>query len=371
MTRADRAGRPAVQTDVGIITPSPGPPLEADFRRDEDLLDRGRNRGSFRSITVFERSAEDIPRFILDPNRGDSQSQVMNPQVLPPSKGVLHWAVLVFGLTGVGVVPLFLFVPDLSRFTGNLPPAKLALLGVGVELTAFAPSVAAVLVAWRLPGAGGARMVFGQVKRWRIHPLWYAVALLGPIPLLLTGNLIWLILGKPSMVWFAAPSGLAVLGTIGTVAVGSLGEEFGWRGFAQPRLQQRVGALWSALIVGTLWSTWHLWPVIVPGGMKLFLPSDLIQTFVRLMATAVIYAWIYNSTNGSLLAVMIAHAGHNIWTAFIPGPPDDPAHVSPIIGAALYALVALVVVAFTNWHTLTRNRGPETSLPSPDHLSGA
>src|SRR5207249_9890528 len=28
-------------------------------------------------------------------------------------------------------------------------------------------------------------------------------------------------------------------------------------------------------------STWHLWPLVVPGGAKLFLPSDVAQTYIR------------------------------------------------------------------------------------------
>jgi hypothetical protein len=71
----------------------------------------------------------------------------------------------------LALIPFYLFAPDLSKFTGNLPPAQLALLGVGVELTACAPSLAAILVAWRMPGAGGARALFRQMKRWRVHPL--------------------------------------------------------------------------------------------------------------------------------------------------------------------------------------------------------
>jgi membrane protease YdiL (CAAX protease family) len=263
---------------------------------------------------------------------------------------VFAWGALLFGLTALGIVPFYLFVPDLSKFSGNLPPAELALLGLGVELTAFAPSLAAILVAWLLPGAGGARPLFRQLKRWRIRPIWYVIALLGPIPLLLTGNLIWVALGKPSVVWFVVPGAYS----IGAVIAGSLGEEFGWRGLAQPRIQQRFGALSAAIVIGILWSTWHLWPLAVPGGAKLFLTSDVLQTYVRLIGTAVIYAWIYNSTGGSLLAVMVAHAGHNIGTSFIPDPPNDPNHLKPLIDAVLYALVAIAVIGASNHRTLTR-----------------
>jgi membrane protease YdiL (CAAX protease family) len=266
---------------------------------------------------------------------------------------VLLWGVLLFGLSALGTIPFFAFVPDLSKFTGNLPPAKLAVLGLGVELTAVAPSLAAILVAWRVPSAGGARALFAQIKRWRVHPLWYGIALLLPVPLLLAGNVIWLALGKQSLVWLTVPS--AIPFTIGAALVPPIGEEFGWRGFAQLRLQRRTGALWAAIIVGSLWSTWHLWPLAVPGGAKLFLPSDVVQTYIRLISTAVIYAWIYNSTRGSLPAVMIAHAANNIDTSFIPGPSVDPTHLGPFIGSLLYAVAAIVVVLATNRRTLTRS----------------
>jgi membrane protease YdiL (CAAX protease family) len=118
-------------------------------------------------------------------------------------------------------------------------------------------------------------------------------------------------------------------------------------------LQQRFGALWAAIVIGILWSTWHLWPLLAPGGANLFLPSDVVQTYVRLIGTAVIYAWIYNSTGGSLLAVMVAHAGHNLGTSLIPDPSNDPSHLKPIIDAILYLVVAVVVVFATNHRTLT------------------
>jgi membrane protease YdiL (CAAX protease family) len=282
----------------------------------------------------------------------------MEPQPPPPQRGVLAWAIALFGVTALGIVPLYAFVPDISKFSGKLPPAQLAAVGLGIELTAFAPSLAAILVAWLLPGGGGARALFRQLRRWRVNPIWYLIALLGPVPLLLTGNLIWAALGKP-VVWFAQPGNVAF--TIGALIAGSLGEEFGWRGFAQPRLQQRVGALWAAIVIGALWSSWHLWPLFAPGGASLFLPSDVLQTYVRLIGTAVIYAWIYNSTGGSLLAVMVAHAGHNLVRSFIPDPSNDPSHLQPLIDAVLYAVVAIVVVLVTNHRTLMARRSPTGS----------
>jgi len=275
---------------------------------------------------------------------------VDNPRL--PLRPVLVWAALVAIISGLGLIPFYAFVPDLSKFTGNLPAAQLALLGIAVELAAVGPSLAAILVAWRMPGAGGARSLFRQFRHWRVHPIWYLIALLLPIPILLAADVIWMALGRQSLVWLTVPG--AIPFTIGAALVPPLGEEFGWRGFAQPRLQRRLGALWAAVIVGILWSTWHIWPLFVPGGSKLFLPSDVAQTYIRLISTAVIYAWIYNSTGGSLPAVMVAHAAHNIDSGFIPGASVDPTHLGPLLGALCYAAAAIVIVLATNRGTLTR-----------------
>ena len=40
-----------------------------------------------------------------------------------PLRPVLVWVAIVAALSGLGLLPFFAFVPDLSKFTGNLPPA--------------------------------------------------------------------------------------------------------------------------------------------------------------------------------------------------------------------------------------------------------
>ena len=75
----------------------------------------------------------------------------------------------------------------------------------------------------------------------------------------------------------------------------------------------------------------------MPVGISGLTLSDLAQTYIRLISTAIIYAWIYNSTNGSLLLVMVAHAGHNIGTELIPAGDSQAV---PVIVALLYLVVA-------------------------------
>jgi uncharacterized protein len=126
-------------------------------------------------------------------------------------------------------------------------------------LVPFGPLIAAVIVAlW----AGGRRELWAllrQLGRWRVHPIWYAIALLGPFILAGLTALLSVAAGAPvrgtgdytnwrSMTFFF----------LSTLIIVGLFEEVGWRGFALPRLQLRLDAIWAALVLGVLWALWHL-----------------------------------------------------------------------------------------------------------------
>jgi uncharacterized protein len=112
----------------------------------------------------------------------------------------------------------------------------------------------------------------------------------------------------------------------------------------------RYGALSASIFIGLLWSMWHLWYVILPGGLSTVSGTDAAATFIRLTSTAVIYAWMYNSTNGSLFIPMIAHLGHNFAASLIPTPADGGQQ--HLIIALLYSVVAIVLVFATDPRTL-------------------
>ena len=142
-----------------------------------------------------------------------------------------------------------------------------------------------------------------------------------------------------------------------SLIAGTIGEEFGWRCFAQPRLHKRYGALRASLLVGLIWGTFHLWILpICPHCLSL---TDVLLTqYLRLIATAVIYSWIYNSTNGSLFLAMMAHAGHNLWVNLMPNVGG-----SPVLIAFSYGVAALVVIAVTDPGTLQLSRQRRQSVP--------
>src|SRR6266700_911445 len=264
---------------------------------------------------------------------------------------VTAWIVLLFALTVLGALPLLVQRINLSQIANST--RWLPLVMTGMLVTSSSPSLAAILVAGFYPGAGGVRSVSRQMRLWRVPAVWYALALVGPIILLLVAEafIAWL-RGTPPAHWMVSPS-FSGPGGLYFVIFGSLfAEEPGWRGFGQPRLQTRFGALSASIVVGLIWSTWHLWYVILPGGFSNVTGTDAVATYVRLTSTAIIYAWMYNSTNGSLLIAMLAHLGHNFASSLIPTPSDGGRQ--HLINALCYLVAAILVVAITDSRTLRR-----------------
>ena len=92
-----------------------------------------------------------------------------------------------------------------------------------------------------------------------------------------------------------------------------IGEETGWRGFAQPRLQARFNPLSAGMIVGFLWGAWHLplWQVET-GSLT---GEHIVMIIIHIIA-GVIYAWVYNRSKASILAVGILHTSTNFGLFF-------------------------------------------------------
>jgi membrane protease YdiL (CAAX protease family) len=257
----------------------------------------------------------------------------MTDKTFRVGRSIAGWVIAVFGLTGLAVI--WLTLAGVNPDTGFSP---------AIILIAYSPTLAAILVAWLLPGAGGLRALFRQMAVWRVHIGWYALALLGPWILVLAAIWLYALFGGAAPVqWLAIPASGDIGGMIGPLIAGSLGEELGWRGFAQRLLQKRYSLLWASVAVGLLWATWHSWPMLAPGGAAHANTLDIMQTYVRLAATAVIYGWIYARTGGSVLLVMLAHAGHNIAIDAVPASLLDTTAV-PLLIAGLYAVVAIVLV---------------------------
>jgi len=124
---------------------------------------------------------------------------------------------------------------------------------------------------------------------------------------------------------------------IASILNGGLSEEFGWRGYALPRLQAKWNALTAALILGLIEGCWHIPLVFMPGDERF---GMLIPVLVfPYLATGIFRAWIFNNTGGSVLAAVLFHAAGNTagWAFTVHVPSQSFADL-------IYSGLAVVIV---------------------------
>lgn len=114
-------------------------------------------------------------------------------------------------------------------------------------------------------------------------------------------------------------------------------EEIGWRGYALPRLQSRMAALSSSLIIGVIWALWHVPSFfLLPGADQAALP--FLWYIPSVLAIAVVFTWLYNNTRGSLLLATLLHTSIQATNILIPNLPTETGDTR------LYGLNVLVAV---------------------------
>ena len=209
----------------------------------------------------------------------------------------------------------------------------------------FAPFLAALVVLAVAQGKGGVGSLLRRMVRWRVGIRWYAVALLVPAGITVAAVVLNVLLGAraPSTAdlggWTFLLPGFAVALLI--PGLGGAWEEPGWRGFALPRLQSGRSALFAALILGVLIAGWHV-PLMVVGDVHW---SDILT----IMGAVIVFNWVFNSANGSVLIIMMMHASNNAFSGQFFSPMFSGAD-SVRLGWLLAALwcaaaIAVVVVA--------------------------
>jgi membrane protease YdiL (CAAX protease family) len=142
-----------------------------------------------------------------------------------------------------------------------------------------------------------------------------------------------------------------------TIAAG-IGEEFGWRGFLLPRLQNRHNALVSALIVGIAWATWHIPLFFIKGTSQYeqqsqggLLPAILAYS-VFVIASSIQFAWVFNNTKGSVLLAAVMHGAMNTWGGYID---VYRGHFGGILTfGAVTVLVTIIIVLIAGPANLSR-----------------
>lgn len=122
----------------------------------------------------------------------------------------------------------------------------------------------------------------------------------------------------PDFMWAPGLQAFPLIFVIVFIVGGPLGEEYGWRGYALPRLVQKYGVFKANLVLGALWGLWHLPLFFTSGSVQSEIP--FLGYMAQAMGTTFIYTWMYRQT-GSIFLSMVFHSAGNSFAALIPFLP--------------------------------------------------
>ncbi|MEM9837568.1 MAG: CPBP family intramembrane glutamic endopeptidase [Pseudomonadota bacterium] len=295
---------------------------------------------------------------------------------LDRNRPVLPFFILIFS-------SWILWIPAGARAAAVLPfpwPFELAFFG------AFMPFVLGLVFTVRAGGAAAFMRLLGRFIAWRFPIGYWVYALFAMPAAALTMALVLTTVGDSTLFsdgiarlfngeaiagvmarnnanvyesmglftafydWQAGSAAAFFIGFAGIALLeGGVSEEPGWRGFAYPVLRNRWAALPAALAVGAVWAAWHIgpqqWRILFADGLDAFLaflPGYLALYVVGVLPLSVIFAWLYDSTRGSLLACFVIHASFNMTSTLANQMFDGPVILGVI--ALLWGTVVAILV---------------------------
>ncbi|HHC30043.1 MAG TPA: CPBP family intramembrane metalloprotease [Rhodobacterales bacterium] len=215
-----------------------------------------------------------------------------------------------------------------------IPAARSPESAIGLPfwlLMVWGPSLAAIFLSFR---EGQLSDLLGRAVKISTVPLFVWGLVLAPIVLL--------ILLRPFAPEEATPLGIGLLVTmiVFNLFLGPLGEELGWRGYFQDRLNRQIGWLEASLLIGAVWFVWHLplWTIDTPHA-QIALPLFA----GHVMSYAVIIGAAYTLSGGSILPAILIHLTVNLASnlALFAGFRDPNAWFR----SSLWLYLALSVIA--------------------------
>lgn len=269
-----------------------------------------------------------------------SQEKKVNEHFSKNTLDLINYFILAYAISWAIAIPLALGKQNLIQ--PILPLWAHYFVG-------FGPMLSALIMTWHCEGSEGLRKMGARILGWKVH-LWWFVAFM---PLLL-GFVVCLsinlftddkiAISELGMVNFLPPLGIGAL-FLWIFSFG-FGEEIGWRGYALPHLQTKHNALMATSILALLWAIWHL-----PQFFYLFDPDIAIGWVIGLFAGAIVFTWIFNSTNGSILIVSVFHGCFNYITA---ANIDD--NLLAAVVSTIVMVWAIVVIVFYKPQNLSSQR---------------
>jgi membrane protease YdiL (CAAX protease family) len=266
-------------------------------------------------------------------------------------------------LAGFILMFLFTWPIDLGAAAQSRGWLDLDILSTLALLVGYGFVAAALVMTGITAGKAGLIALLRRFLIWRVGLGWYVVVLLGPAALSLIAS-------GFQFQWGSSPPDFAnvyarqIFGSEASLWIFVLpfllsqllmnGEEIFMRGYALPRLQARYNALVASLVLGVIWTAWHLPKFLTAGSNQ----SDarIWLGLLHWLALAILFTWIYNSTRGSLLLVTLFHAAVNTAAIFLPDLDFE------ITGMVVYWLAAIIVILVAGPATLAGQKPAQVEV---------
>jgi membrane protease YdiL (CAAX protease family) len=173
----------------------------------------------------------------------------------------------------------------------------------------FGPTVAALITH---------RVTTGSWRAFRVSTTWRRTvgATATGIALMILAYVVLpgVLTADPGRLHWSILTSLAVY-NYSTLLGGPLGEEPGWRGYALPRLEQALGPVRASLVLGLLWTGWHLPLFWYPG----WISSPLWIYVLFLTGQSLILTYGANLAGFGIITPIAMHASFNTVSRFLSG----------------------------------------------------
>lgn len=133
--------------------------------------------------------------------------------------------------------------------------------------------------------------------------------------------------------------GMLIYFFIKNLLAGPLGEEIGWRGFAQIELQKKHSPLKASIIIGFWWGMWHLPIWFTTGLVGIDLIKYILFFMIAIISTKIVMTAFYN-LNQNLIVPIIIHQFFNFFLGLINGILIDLL----MYNAIFYFIVAVLII---------------------------
>ncbi len=208
----------------------------------------------------------------------------------------------------------------------------------------FSPSICGLILTFLGKGKRGTRKLLRSLMEWRVGIRWYLVILLLPMVIVIIPSFsLYVLFGGKLLFEAPTPWYSIVPSFVGILFLGGpLSEEIGWRGYALPRMLKGKSALSASILLGILWSLWHLPLFWIVESSQCEIP--LLWFILEVVALSVLFTWVFMNTKGSLLLVILLHSTFNSALTLIqPAFMKDLDRTMVLLVITLWLIVLLVV----------------------------